>query len=95
MTGTEGSDVLIGGALDNVIDGGGDPYHDRGYDQFYGGAGNDTLSGGYPATLHGGDGNDLLIDGLVQYGEAGDDVLRPIEYGDAYGGQDSIRSPDI
>ena len=87
MTGNEGSDVLIGGDLDNTIDSRMEPASYGGRDLIYGGAGNDTLAGDYPSILYGGDGNDWLIDGEIQYGGAGNDLLDRGYYGDAFGGQ--------
>lgn len=95
ITGTEGGDVLIGGALDNTIYGDaewyGDPSVRSGDDQIYGGDGDDSLSGGGGNdTLYGGNGNDDLrsndvVGTALLFGDAGNDSLY-IENGTASGG---------
>ncbi|TIQ42081.1 MAG: hypothetical protein E5X47_32265, partial [Mesorhizobium sp.] len=89
--GTNGPDVIVGTADDDLLSGGpqgGDPALETGDDQIsglggndtiFGYDGNDTLSGGTGYdTLYGGEGNDTLdvgADGGQAYGEAGDDTL--------------------
>jgi VCBS repeat-containing protein len=89
--GTNGIDVIIGTAEDDLISGGpegGDPSLEIGDDELsgeggndtiYGYGGNDTLTGGDgDDQLHGGDNDDTLIGGAgydYLYGEAGNDTL--------------------
>jgi 3-phytase len=58
FTGTDGSELIVGNALDNTISGRG------GHDTIYGGAGNDRIDGNKgDDVLHGGTGNDVFIIG--------------------------------
>jgi hypothetical protein len=82
LTGTDGSDVLLGGNGDDVIDGGDGSdllSGGNGSDTLDGGAGDDLLSGGNGSdTLDGGDGDDLLSGGNgsdTLDGGDGDDLL--------------------
>jgi Ca2+-binding RTX toxin-like protein len=64
ISGLGGSDLIIGGAGNDYLDadiyiGGGTSY-DYFYDELYGGAGNDTLTGGLGDYLDGGSGTDLV-----------------------------------
>ncbi len=73
LSGTSGSDTLVGGAGDDTIQGNG------GYDKLYGDRGNDHIYGGsYIDKLYGGDGNDTLY-GYGSYdtldGGSGNDKL--------------------
>jgi len=67
LTGTDGTDILLGKNGDDVLDGGDGSdilLGGNGEDTLYGGDGNDLLSGGNGSdTLDGGDGNDLLSGG--------------------------------
>jgi Ca2+-binding RTX toxin-like protein len=71
--GGRGTDIVTGGALDDVIHGG---FSSR--DVLSGGDGNDTLTGTYGASLNGGSGDDVLIarhDAAFMDGGAGTDKL--------------------
>ena len=73
LTGTDGTDVLLGGNGDDTLDGGDGNdllLAGNGDDTLDGGDGSDLLSGGNgDDTLDGGDGSDLLL------GDRGDDTL--------------------
>ena len=81
LTGTAGSDILIGGRHDDSMDGA------RGNDAMYGGSGHDTMLGGDGSDiLYGFGGADKLYGGHDSdelYGEGGDDQLYG-ENGDDY-----------
>ena len=83
LLGYDGNDNLYGASGDDTIFGGAGHdrlYAERGDDELFGEGGNDRLYADYTdgvATLHGGNGDDLLVtdDGLVDhvFGDAGDD----------------------
>lgn len=89
--GSDGADVITGGAGGDFIDGaGGDDVlsGERGDDILWGGAGRDSITGGADFdqingnlgddTAHGGEGGDWVVGGKDQdllYGDAGDDIV--------------------
>ena len=82
LTGSTGSDRMLGGELDDTLFGLG------GNDQLHGGGGNDLLEGGDgDDLLDGGDGSDILRGGR------GEDELRTVSYGSNLldGGDDNDR----
>ncbi len=82
LTGTDGDDILTGGARNDTLRGGDGSDILRGlggHDVLYGDAGNDWLQGGAGNDrLYGGDDNDILMGGNgndMLYGDAGNDIL--------------------
>jgi Ca2+-binding RTX toxin-like protein len=82
LTGTDASEILAGGALNDTLHGGGGNDHlygGNGNDTLYGDAGDDILIGGAGNDeLHGGTGDDVLNGGAGNdflYGEADNDIL--------------------
>ncbi|OGB58097.1 MAG: hypothetical protein A2503_07495 [Burkholderiales bacterium RIFOXYD12_FULL_59_19] len=106
--GLGGTDILFGGALNDLLDGGdgNDTLYDQttGNDTLLGGLGNDYLSS-YLSTgadsLDGGDGNDTLFGGLgndTLVGGLGDDLMDGLEGNDSLtggGGADTLYGGDL
>lgn len=93
LYGNDGNDTLIGGDGNDLL--AGDDLNSHGNDLLYGGAGNDTLQGGGGGvdTMYGGDGNDIFAaspDGMLAYGEAGNDALYGNSGNDTLFGGDGV-----
>ena len=90
LYGEAGNDTLVGGAGNDLL--AGDDSASKGNDLLQGGDGNDTLQGGGGGidTMYGGNGDDVFAaspDGLLAYGEAGNDSMYGGAGGDTlYGG---------